>query len=262
MTPPITMSFSVTGPGQAGLIPVSPAGEETLEVRVMQDMSEAEIEAVLAMPAFRRWLSRLVSAFTVSSVAIERVVLFGRRPGFVLASAQALDAEGRAVPATVFLRGDSVAVLPVLVDPRGRHWTVLVRQARTAVGATAYEEIPAGMLDGGAFASKALDELREETGVDLGIRESELVLLEEVHPSPGACDESIRIYAASVAVGDDTLAKLTDARAGCADENESIRVEVIPLGDLAHRASADAKARLAYYAWCALQGTVPTRMAR
>ena len=229
-------------------------GDLPVEVTFIYELAEAKREAVFAMPAFRRWVEKLATNFIAEHVYVERVVFFGSRHGFVLASAQAKALDGTAIPTTVFLRGDSVAVLPVLTDSAGRIWTLLLRQARVPVGAAAYEEIPAGMLDGGVFASKALDELREETGVDLGITEADLELLEQVHPSPGACDESIRIYAAHKLIDDETLARLSGAKGGNPDEHESITVEVVPLADLAFRATADMKARLAYYAWHASCG--------
>ena len=110
-----------------------------------------------------------------------------------------------------------------------------VTQYRYPYGRTLLE-IPAGKLERGEDPyAAALRELREETGA----RAEKLTLLGEIYPTPGYCDEIIRIYfARDLSWGD------TDP-----DDDEFLQVRRIPLEELAEEALAgrlqDAKTAIA-----------------
>lgn len=227
-----------------------------MEIRFVEPLDAAQRETVLASAKIRRWLARLAAAFDVASVSFERVYFFGSHLGFVMARAEARARAGHPIPALAFIRGDGVAVLPVLRTPDGAAWTVLTRQARLAVGEPHSEEIPAGMVDEGDHAAKAIEELREELGEDLGFVAADLHHLETVAVSSGGTDEAIAIFVAERAVAHETLARLDGRVTGNHGEREHIRLEVIPLDDLAFRGLSDMKTRLAYYAYMASQGKV------
>jgi 8-oxo-dGTP pyrophosphatase MutT (NUDIX family) len=172
--------------------------------------------------------------------------------------------DGGPAPGIVFLRGDAVAVLVVLRGPSADAWedgtlyTVVTRQTRAAIGAPGFAEIPAGMMDGeGNFKSKALAELEEEVGADLGVRADDLVYLDTVYPSPGACDERLDLFYVDIAVSAETLRAIHGRQTGMAAEHESITCEVIPLDRLPEAAPTDMKARLAYASYAARMGFVP-----
>lgn len=205
----------------------------------------------------RRWFARIADEFDVRRVSLDQVYFFGSKVGYVMARAEAFDHKGRPVPGLALIRGDAVAVLPVLTAPDGRDYTILVRQPRLPVADPAYEEIPAGMVDEGVFHSKAIDELNEEVGADLEIGEGDLVHLETIHPSPGGCDESIAIFYARKQVSMDFIQALMGRENSQASESENIVVDVIPLEDLATRAASDMKSRLAYLSFCAHISMLP-----
>jgi hypothetical protein len=190
-------------------------------------------------------------------VRFERVHFFGKGVGFVLAQADAYARDGARVPGIVFIRGSAAAIMPVLITPAGVRYTVLVRQPRLPVGHPFYEEIPAGMIDDRGAVCTALDELKDEVGSDLAVEAEDLVLLETVHSSPGAIDEIVQIFYAEKAVPDALVSSLSGRMAGNPDEHESTIVDVVPLDDLAFRASSDMKSRLAYYSYMARRGIVP-----
>jgi len=233
----------------------------TNEVTFAGAVPSAARAAALASPQLQRWVSRLGKDFDLRSVHVREVVMFGSRAGFVLAEADVRDAEGRQLPGVAFLRGDSVAVLPVLVTPDGERMAVLVRQARVPAGLADYYEIPAGMLDDGAFASKAIEELAEEVGEGVEIREGDLVQLWEGHTTPGGSDEAVRVYAAEIPVDDHVVGRLMGRLTGNRHEKEAITVAVAPLDDVPSLAGSDMKTMLAWHGYrdALVRGLFPAR---
>ena len=230
---------------RATIIP--PAADPPIYFR--EPLSAEQQRQVLETPKVRRWIDSLTTSFDVRAIAIDKVYFFGDKVGYVAAEADARRPDGTSVPGIAFIRGDSVAVLPILTTPDGQRHTVVVHQARPAIGAPEYAEIPAGMIDDGVFVSKAIDELAEEVGGDLKIGEEDLVMLETLHPSPGGCDEEIRIFCADIQVSQDLIDRLEGRRTGLAAEHESIRVAIVPLDDLPRHTPTDMKSKLAYYAY-------------
>lgn len=222
---------------------------ERLAASASPHLDVAHVEAAIESSFFRRWASRLHDDFDVVSIRIRDVVMFGSRAGFVLVESEVRDAEGRRLPGVAFLRGDSVAVLLTAKDPSGATLAILTRQARTPIGSTDFHEIPAGTLDGGEFASKALGEIAEEIGADIALKEEDLVQLAECHPSPGACDEIVRVYHAELELDADQIASLRGRRGGNADENESIVVSAVPLDEAEALCAADMKSLVAIAAF-------------
>jgi len=212
----------------------------------------------LAFKPFTAWASSLDPRFSVASIALQSVDMFGPRVGFLKFVATATFA-GKPVPGVVFLRGGAVAVLPVL-RCGGERWVVCCRQPRLAVGRH-YLEIPAGMLDGsGAFAGVAAKELKEETGIE--ITEAELTDLtalayggsggggsagggapegepnaQGMYPSVGACDEFLRLMYWAKDVEPSYLRELQGRVAGNEEENEVITIELVKFEELWRRCS-------------------------
>jgi len=234
------------------------------DIQFNESIPQAAREAAVASPQFRRWIGRLSSGeFDLRSVLVRDVVMFGRRAGFILAEADVRSPEGQKLPGAAFLRGDSVAVLPVLVTPGGERMAVLVRQARVPAGLAEYHEIPAGMLDDGAFSSKAIEEIAEEVGADLEIREDDLVQLCEVHTTPGGSDEALRVYAAEIPVEDHVVGRLMGRETGNRHESEAITVVVAPIEELPAIAGSDMKSLLAWHGYndAVRRGLFPSREA-
>lgn len=232
------------------------------DISFAESLRPDQVSLVHASQKFSNFLNRAREGFDFRGGIVHKVCWFGPRKdkvGYILFEAQgALTHEGAEFPGNVTLiRGDAVAVMIVLVDDSdGSEWTVLVRQPRIAAGDADYEEIPAGMVDEGVFMSTALRELEEEVGADLEIAETDLHLLRTFMPSPGGCDETIKVYYARKEVSTALIGALRGRKAGAADEGEVIGVEVVPLHDLSFRAPTDAKAIVAYYGYMAAMGLV------
>jgi ADP-sugar diphosphatase len=213
---------------------------------------------VLQSPKFTRWFNKIKSEFDISEIIINKVHFFRGQAGFIFAEAKGTYRDSNnPILGITLIRGDSVAILPILYGPDGKTYTLLLHQARIAIGDPDFLEIPAGMLDEGVFVNKALEELKEEIGDDFLITEKDLISLDTIYPSPGGCDEAIRIFAFEYHLGYEAMESLQGRHSGSALENEHIIVEVVPMDDLPIRAPQDMKTRIAHYAWCAMKNYVP-----
>lgn len=96
----------------------------------------------LSSPNLLEWAQKLDQRFSVSSIHIQSLDMFGRKPGFLKFRAE-VTLDGDPVPGIVFMRGGSVAIL-TLLECEGKEYALLTVQARVPIGSSAYAEIPAG----------------------------------------------------------------------------------------------------------------------
>jgi len=127
-------------------------------------------------------------------------------------------------------------------------------QPRIPAAVADFCELPAGMMDEEKhrFAGKAAEEMAEETL--LQIKEDQLFDLtvmayghrfHGMYPSPGGCDEFIRLFLYRRYMNKEVLDALRGAQAGSGD-SEIIKIKLIPIDDLWIE-TADAKALSALY---------------
>ncbi|KAG7103900.1 Nudix hydrolase 14 like protein [Verticillium longisporum] len=256
-------------------------------------------EQLLSFKPFNTWVSTLTASLALQSrtpshpfhaspyrlhaITIQAYDLFGpRRVGFLKAVADVSNDEGASLPAAVFLRGPSVAMLVTLVPDDARpdsdeRYALLTVQPRVAAGSLAFVELPAGMVDDeGSFAGVAAKEIREELGMD--IRADQLTCLSALaaaleaeaqgpnqaphhggergenlpcamYPSAGACDEHITIYSHERRVPRAQLETWSGRLTGLRDEGERITLMLVPFAQLWRAGARDAKclAALALY---------------
>jgi len=218
------------------------------EVDVISDSCSEEImDKVLACPKFLKWMQNIDRKHhLISSVTIRDVVMFGPKPGFILAQAALKDRDtGMEVPGCVFIRGASVCIFVLLQDSAtGQMFMVITEQYRAPVGGF-IREVPAGMLDErtGDFKGVAASELQEE--LDITINQSELKHLGQFWPSPGGCDENIDCYLLHRTVSSADIAEMNGKITGKFEENEHIKLVIIPLTIEAVLSLRDAKAAYA-----------------
>ncbi|KAH7125520.1 NUDIX family hydrolase, partial [Dendryphion nanum] len=256
-------------------------------------------DQLLAFPAFNDWLSTLQDnlklqddkdhvfhkdPYKLREIDVQAVDWFTKtKLGFVKIQAKITTDKGGWLPGAVFLRGQSVAMLMILqpddvpVGTEQDKHVILTIQPRIAVGSLAMAEIPAGMLDSGEIIGKAINEIKEETGIV--VQKKELINMSEealkrfhaplwksstasdrdtsatkadtndgeklknaMYPSGGACDEAITLllYEKRVtrAEMDAHHGKLTGLR----EEGENITLKLVPLENLWFEAGRDGKA--------------------
>lgn len=253
-------------------------------INVTWDSCVPRVHAFAAMhcPAFTSWVRYMDSTknpdplhpvLWVNSIHIQSVDMFGSQVGFVKFRADVKrwnEKEKRLVdvPGITFLRGGSVAILTILtvVDSMYgyKDHVVLTCQPRVPVGDPNLLELPAGMLDNETrnFKGKAADELREETGIE--IKHEDLIDLtgfaygdrhQGMYPSPGGCDEYIKLYCYRRFVTEQAIRSLSTFRGGV-HEGEMISLRIVLLSDL-WKSTCDAKALSAitlYREYCKEKG--------
>ncbi|CAG8519693.1 10794_t:CDS:2 [Paraglomus brasilianum] len=243
------------------------AGER---IPVTATYPEINVSAVLEFAPFKEWADAMSSEksqsaernnLEIKKIEIQNVDYFGSKIGFVKFKVDArLVDNGKNVPGIIFMvRGGSVAVLLILKSKDGDNVTeehaVLTSQARLAVPSLSFQEIPAGMLDGsGNFCGKAAEEIKEETGIE--ITENDLIDMTDlthgtafrgVYPSPGGCDEFMRLCLCVKEMKREDVLKLEGKLSGMRDHGESITVRLVKLDDLWKIPDMKALSALALY---------------
>lgn len=195
-----------------------------------------DINQAINAKVFTDWLKSLDrKRFDVNWVLFQSLDAFGPRVGFLKWKTDLYDCQGKFLPGIVFARGGAVAVLAVL-ECEGDEHVILTVQPRVATGDFDFEEVCAGMLDGsGNFGGVAAKELHEE--LDIVLRPGELVNLSElsgqpggVFMSPGACEETIRIFAFRRKVSRAEMDAINGKCTGELAEGEQITLKIVPLG--------------------------------
>lgn len=198
---------------------------------------------VLQSVNFQAWLDKMEKTpFSMHSLRLQSVDMFGSRLGFVKFQADVRRPDGSPIPGIVFLRGGSVVIL-VILECEGKEYALTTVQARIPVGQASSVEIPAGMLDqSGNFSGVAAHEMEEETG--LIIHQDELVDLTllaygdqegedpVVYPSMGGCDEFQRFFLFRKQVTAQELADMEGRMHGCEGEHEQISLKLVPYENL------------------------------
>lgn len=224
-----------------------------MNVTFPEHFTADQISRITSDDKFIRYVDRLDENFVLGTVSVTGVDWFGKRPGFIHVFSDVTDTDGNRIPGCGMLRGDGVGILLVLNLPESERnpatpfaqYTVLVEQGRTPVGETIFE-IPAGSLDKGLDPIEtALIEIREEVDNALVFEAKDLRVLYEGYASPGGSDELITIVAVESTVTSQYVQALHGALTGAADEDESIRVHVLPLHELPNKVK-DLKSRLAH----------------
>lgn len=212
------------------------------------------------------------SPYKINSINIQSYDLFGSRLGFLKAVASVTNSDGEHLPASVFLRGPSVAVLVLLVpddaaQDSDERYAVLTVQPRIPAGSLAFVELPAGMVDdAGSFAGAAAKEMQEELGLE--IHDDELTCLSELahpydenadaddtvlpnamYPSAGGCDEHVTIYVHERRVPRSQLKEWSGKLTGLREHGEKITLKIVPMQNLWKEGARDAKCLAAVALW-------------
>jgi len=195
----------------------------------------SQLPIILEAPKFKMFLSKLDrNILEIKGIQINGVKWFcnskspvAEKLGFLYLEMFAMDKRNdKPVPGVVFLRGDAVAVY-LRVRYKGQKYVVLTKQVRSPVGGIV-SEIPAGMMDDSdSFVGVAMKEINEETGIVAPSKES-LTYLTKIWPSPGGCDEAIKLFYLEVDIDEEAFDKMTSETYGAENENESIQLMLVP----------------------------------
>jgi len=247
------------------------------EVRV-QLIKGLTKERLLAFPAFQQWEKTLKSslaqqkftshAFNKDPYQLRSIEIksFYQAPGgrllFVTLEADVRNKSKNALPGFVFLRGGAVTVLMILRpnDVRDERWVIMTEQPRIPSGSLQFMEIPAGMMDDSKnFSGQAAKEIEEEVG--LVVNEADLIDMTELalqgykakenlqsamYPSPGGCDEAIKIYLWEKEMDRQRIENLKGRLTGVRAERENITVRLWEYERFLEVGARDAKALAAW----------------
>ena len=247
-------------------------GERKIDVKIdtCANIERDKFELIFKMKAFIDWCTHLDSKFftmtSFKTIYIQNLDIFGPRVGFLKFKTDMKYNNGNNIPNVTFMRGGSVAILMLLhCIETGKVYSIIVMQPRVPVGKAELAEIPAGMIDNDSnFTGTAAKEIKEETGI--AVQEAELVdrtvaaKLEDanhpgIYPSPGGCDEYIKFYLYRKCMPENEILELEGRLTGNIEEGEEIKLNVIPLDELAARCP-DMKTLTALYLYSCIPESV------
>lgn len=190
------------------------------------------MEKLEASEKFKLWKSHLIEN-GLEIVDIEEV--YTRRNHkdevlFSLVMLNAHDKNGRKIPPICFIKGEVVSVLVCLIDEITKQkYLLLVKQRRIAEGGFTYEH-PAGMVDTGKSPLEiAIQEVREETGIeDISAYLKPVLNQKRLFPSTGTSDECMYFFYAELLASKGQIEALNNRNTGAAYENEQIQTVVLP----------------------------------
>ena len=230
------------------------------ERKTQEEMND-EFDFICRFPPFLDWCKKYDfhtdPAYSLKWIEIQQIDPFGNikktSKGFLKFEPR-IDKEGldRPIPSIIFMRGDSVCILIVLIVDDGKKYSVLTKQPRIATGKSKFLEIPAGMLDGNRIISAGISEIEQETGIlvngnDLINMPDALTLTQKsLYMSPGGCDEAISFLVYEASATREQIQKLQGRKCGEKDEGEQINVTVVSLETVSD-VCADAKTIAALY---------------
>lgn len=151
----------------------------------------------------------------------------------MFAEVSGIDEKGREFRTGTLLRGETVEILPIIIDPDGVRHVVLVEQPRGAIGSNVVST-PAGMVEKKGPRLTALDELAEELGIKLDWSEPksllELAMVSKVPlcVTPGGSDERAHFFWTEATVDGKTFERLRNSTGGLAEEGEHTEVIILP----------------------------------
>lgn len=233
--------------------------DRTFFVEGVPGLNEGLIRRALTSKLFADWIGRVEPRFVLRRILFQSIDVFSSdRLGFCKIDAEAYErledgtVGDRSIPGIILLRGDSVAILVVLICGNARY-ALMVRQSRLAAGAFSFLEMAAGMVEGDTILSAALREMEEELGPDFRLTAKDLkVLRPRMYLSAGACDERIQLYLHERHVTRADLGRYRGMVTGCLKERERITLDVVPLKQLLR--TQNATSIVAYHEYQALLG--------
>jgi len=229
------------------------AGKDKLVKVKCTAIEGINIDKAINSTMFKDWLHKFnTKDMELTSILFESMDMFGPKVGFLKFTCD-VKKDGKKLPGIVFMRGPAVAILTILVNPKGKEFVLCTVQARVPVGGYLLE-VPAGMIDeGGSFKGQVAIEMEEETGIK--INEKNLKDLTEmaygnrfpgIMPSPGGCDEFLKLFVYREKLSDAKITELEGKLTGVIAQNEIITLKVLPLDEL-WKATCDVKALCCLY---------------
>lgn len=155
----------------------------------------------------------------------------------MFAEVEVRDEDNRLHKSGFLLRGETVEILPIIIDPDGKRYTAFVSQARVPAGRV-IKSTPAGMVDGNTRSITVLKELEEELGRPVAWNEPVWLNRpitgsdEPLWVSPGGSAETVSYCFTTTRLSHDEIAGFHGHTAGNAAEGEHTVTSIAPLDEL------------------------------
>ncbi len=139
-------------------------------------------------------------------------------------------------PRVVFLRGDAVVALPILIV-EGKRFVVLVNQLRIPVGKVINEFLAGTLEDVSDPRVVILREIEEEAKLVsiTGFTSDDIIPLNgkrKTFSSPGTMDEGTYAFYMEKEISQEIFDQLQGLSAGLEEEDEDIKVTIVPYDDV------------------------------
>ena len=197
-----------------------------IQVVFKEKLSDIEMQKVLNSYKFKEYVLKNISNKNVKikNITIYKVHFFKGEVGFIYLESD-IYIEGKKVPGISFIRGNSVAILPVIkIKETNEIYTILVEQYRNSIGQFE-KDLPAGIVDENEeLYSTVIKELEEETGLKI---KNNFKLIYKFNPSSGGSDETVFIYSIDIEMNYKQLMNYNNVFTGSKKENEYIKTFVI-----------------------------------
>jgi len=200
-------------------------------------LTKENIIKALESMKFQNWLKTVdLSSFTLKAIQFRDIYMFGPNVGFVCFNNTIYETK-RAVglgptdklptiPGYVFLRGDAISVLVIVVEKETKKkYLLLTEQYRPPLGRKTVE-CCAGMMDDSLnFKGQAATELEEEAGIK--IPPESLKELVTYSPSGGGCDEKIKCFYTELEKTQAEMKEIESKIFGLQDHGEFINIKLV-----------------------------------
>lgn len=183
---------------------------------------------------YQNWLARFGPEWTVERVHVAAALQWKGAVRMLCANVTAIDPLGRRRTSMTFLRGSTVTIVPIIIGPDGKEYTVLVEQPRIPAGQMCIST-PAGMVDNGDVTFTAIAEMAEEVGGDITWSQPQWLNAfatgsdAPMLVSAGGSDEDVQFCVVRALLSEEMIKALHGREAGAEEEDENTLVHVVVL---------------------------------
>lgn len=207
---------------------------ETFDKQHHVEVVGQSADMVIECKQFQQWLDNFDHKnMDLQLISIQSADIFGGgKVIFVKMETKVFDRQTqKPIPGIVFLRGNAVAILCLVVCKETREiYILLTTQPRVALGCYNFTETVAGMIDkNDGVIGRTIAEMKEETSIT--INQAELQFLGEWAPSAGGCDEKLISFLVVKELCQNTINEILLKIHGAEDENEYINIKMYTLSD-------------------------------
>jgi hypothetical protein len=161
------------------------------------------LSEVIEVPFFKDWVEKIQSSpdIILKRVEIHSIDHSGFRIRFIKLNATLQNRNGDSISGVMLLRGNSVAVLCIIITEDNKKLVLTVKHPRSPIGSADHIEIPIGMQEQKHPLELIRNLLESESGMefdaDVAVNLSKYLFDDEnkkIYVSPGSCDQGVQFF--------------------------------------------------------------------